>query len=97
LPFTAARRDADKLSGDELVNFVKRGANNPFRGQAAEVQLDAPEKTLVLFNLRRNGKTELYLGSGIRFGSSVKLDQRSQQNYEMIISDYKVGNQNIGY
>lgn len=97
LPFTAARRDADKLSGDELVSFIKRGANNPFRGQATEVKLAAPEKTLVLFNLRRNGKTELYLASGIRFGSDVKLDQRSQQNYEMIISDYRVGNPNIGY
>ncbi len=97
LPFTAARRDADKLSGDELVSFIKRGANNPFRGQATEVKLAAPEKTLVLFNLRRNGKTELYLASGMRLWSDVKLDQRSQQNYEMIISDYRVGNPNIGY
>lgn len=97
LPFTAARRDADKLSGDELVGFIKKWANNPYRGQTAEVKLNAPEKTLVLFNLRRNGKTELYLASGIRLWSDIKMDQRSQSNYEMIIADYRVGNPNIGY
>jgi len=97
LPFTAARRDADKLSWDDLVSFVKKWGNNPYRGQAAEVKLNAPEKTLILFNLRRNGRTELYLASGLRFWSDIKTDQYAQQNYEMIVSDYKVGNQNIWY
>lgn len=97
LPFTAVRRDAQKISGDEAVAFIKKWWNNPFRWQAQEIKLNAPEKTYMLFNLWRNGKTELYLASGIRLWSEVKQDQRSQQNYEMIISDYRVGNPNIGY
>jgi len=98
LPFTAARRDADKMSWDELTSFVKRWGNNPFRWQTtSEVNLNSIEKTLTLFNLRRNGRNELYLASGIRFWSDIKVDQYAQQNYEMIISDYRVGNTNIWY
>ena len=33
-----------------------------------------------------------FLSDGIRFGSKVKSDQYSLNNYEMIISDFVIGN-----
>lgn len=97
LPFVAIKKESDKMSGDEAVAYVKRGGSNPFYGAAQEVKLDAPQRAFVLFNLWRNNKSELYLSSGIRFGSSLKVDQWAQQPYEMIISDYKIGNANYTY
>jgi hypothetical protein len=47
---------------------------------------------LVLFNLRRDNKTYLYLSSGIGLKSGIKPDQRAQQPYTMVLSDYKIGN-----
>lgn len=96
LPFMAVRKDADKLTGQEAVDFIKRGGNSPFWGQAQEVKLKGPERVFVLFNFWRNNKTETYISSGIRFGSDVKTDYYAQQNYEMVLSDYKIGNY-LGY
>ncbi|MEI6774151.1 MAG: hypothetical protein WCL18_05110 [bacterium] len=56
------------------------------------VQLTSVQKVLVLFNLRRDNKTYLYISSGIGLKSDVKSDQRAQQPYTMILSDYKIGN-----
>lgn len=97
LPFKWAIRSSEKLANEDIVSFVKRGGNNPFRGNQAEIELQAPERVNVLFNIWRNNTNELYLSSGIRFGSKVRIDQRNPQNYEMIISDYKIGNSNYGY
>lgn len=96
LPFKGAARNAEKLAGDDLVKFVQRGGNSSFRGQEKEVKLSKPQRVLVLFNLWRNNTNELYMSSGIRFASDIKTDQRSTQNYEMIVSDYKIGNSNLG-
>jgi hypothetical protein len=96
LPFKWAIRNAEKLSWDDLVLFVKRWGNSPFRGKDKEIKLDAPQRVLVMFNVWRNNTSEVYLSSGIRFWSKVKVDQRATQNYEMIISDYKIGNSNFG-
>lgn len=97
LPFVAIKKESEKLTADEAVAYVKRGGNNPFYGVAQEVKLDAPKRAFVLFNLWRNNKSELYLSSGIRFGSSIKPDMWAQQPYEMVISDYKIGNPNYTY
>lgn len=97
LPFKGAVRSSEKLSNDDMVSFVKRGGNNPFRGNQAEIELQSPERVNVLFNVWRNNTNEVYLSSGIRFGSKVKLDQFNPQNYEMIISDYKIWNGSYGY
>lgn len=97
LPFVAIKKDSEKLSGDEAVDYIKKGGSNPFYGAAQEVALDAPQRAFVLFNLWRNNKNEMYLSSGIRFGSSLKTDVWAQQPYEMIISDYKIGNTNYTY
>jgi hypothetical protein len=90
LPFKGAVRSSEKLTNDDIVSFVKRGGNNPFRGNQAEIELQKPERVNVLFNVWRNNINEIYLSSGIRFGSKVRLDQRNPNNYEMIISDYKI-------
>lgn len=97
LPFKWAVRSSEKLTNEDVISFVKRGGNNPFRGNQAEIELQKPERVNVLFNVWRNNINEIYLSSGIRFGSKVRLDQRNPNNYEMIISDYKIGNGAYGY
>ncbi len=97
LPFKWAVRSSEKLTNEDIVSFVKRGGNNPYRGNQAEIELQKPERISVLFNVWRNNINEVYLSSGIRFGSKVKLDQFNPNNYEMIISDYKIGNGAYGY
>jgi len=93
LPFKAAKRNSEKLSGDDAVRILKNGWNSPFYAQTTTpIQFAAPQKVLVLFNLRRDNKTYLYLSSGIGLKSDVKQDQRAQQPYTMILSDYKIGN-----
>ena len=93
LPFKAAKRNSEKLSGDDAVRIIKNGGNSPFYGQTpTTIKFNAPEKVLVLFNLRRDNKTYLYLSSGIGLKSDIKVDQRAQQSYTMILSDYKIGN-----
>jgi len=93
LPFKAAKRNSEKLSGDDAVRIIKNGWNSPFYGQTpTTIKFNAPEKVLVLFNLRRDNKTYLYLSSGIGLKSDVKVDQQAQQSYTMILSDYKIGN-----
>ena len=97
LPFKGAVRSSEKLTNEDIVSFIKRGGNNQYRGNQAEIELQAPERVNVLFNVWRNNVNEMYLSSGIRLGSKVKVDQRNSQTYEMIISDYKIGNSNYGY
>jgi len=93
LPFKAAKRNSEKLSGDDAVRILKNWWNSPFYAQTATpITLAAPQKVLVLFNMRRDNKTYLYLSSGIGLKSDVKVDQRAQQPYTMILSDYKIGN-----
>lgn len=97
LPFKGAVRKADKMSADDISSYVKKGGNNPYRGQDSKVDLGKPQQILVLFSLRRNNINEMYLSSGIKFSTSLKPDQWAQQPYEMTLSDYKVGNNNYGY
>ena len=97
LPFKGAVRNAEKMSSDDFSSYIKKGGNNQYRGQEEKVNLGKPEQVLVLFNLRRNNITETYLSSGIKFTTSLKPDQRTQQSYEMTLSDYKIGNNNYGY
>lgn len=92
LPFKGIVKKSTEMSADETINFAKNWANSQFRGQATDIKLNKPEKVFMLFTLWRNNTSELYLSSGIRFGSNIKVDQRAQQPYEMIISDYKIGN-----
>jgi hypothetical protein len=97
LPFKWAIRNSEKVSQDELIHYIKRGGNNPYRGQNKEIQLETPQRIYVYANLWRNNTSELYLTSGIRFGSKIKPDVYAQTNYEMIIPDYKVFNNNMSY
>ena len=97
LPFKGASRNADKMSADDFGTYIKKGGNNPYRGQETKVALGKPQSVLVLFSLRRNNTTELYLSSGIKFTTNLKPDQWAQQPYEMTLSDYKIGNNNYGY
>ena len=97
LPFKWAVRTADKMSADDFSGYIAQGGNNPYRGTESTVSLGKPQQVLMLFSLRRNNTTEMYLSSGIKFTTNIKQDQRTQQNYEMTLSDYKIGNNNYGY
>ncbi len=97
LLFKWAVRSSEKITSEDMVSFIKRGWNNPFRGNQQEIELQKPEKVNVLFNIFRNNINELYLSSGIKLWSKVKIDQRNPQTYEMIISDYKIGNTSYWY
>lgn len=93
LLFKWAKRNSEKLLGDDAVRILKNGGNSPFYSQTSTpIKFAAPQKVLVLFNLRRDNKTYLYLSSGIWLKSSVKIDQYAQQPYTMVLSDYKIGN-----
>jgi len=93
LPFKAAKRNSEKLTGDDAVRILTNWGNSPFYGQTATtIKFAAPQKVLVLFNLRRSNKTYLYISSGIGLKSDLKQDQYTQQPYTMILSDYKIGN-----
>lgn len=35
-----------------------------------------------------------FLSDGIRLGSNVRVDQYQQTNYEMVVSDFIIGNNN---
>ena len=92
LLFKGSIKKSEKMTEENTLNLIKNWGNSPFRGQQSEIKLNKPERAYVLFTMWRNNTSELYISSGIRFGSSIKADQRAQQPYEMIISDYKIGN-----
>lgn len=93
LLFKWAKRNSEKLAGDDAVRILKNGGNAPFYAQTpTPVKFAAPQKVLVLFFLWRDNQNYNYLSSGIGLKSSVKVDRYAQQNYSMVISDYKIGN-----
>ena len=93
LSFKAAKRNSERLSGDDAVRILKNWGNSPFYTQTSTpVKFADPKKVFVLFSLWRDNKNYLYLSSGIGLKSDVKLDQYAQQPYTMILSDYKIGN-----
>jgi hypothetical protein len=93
LPFKAAKRNSEKLSGDDAVRILQNWGNSPYYSQTSTpISFAAPQKVLVLFNLRRDNKTYLYISSGIGLKSDVRIDQRNQQPYTMVLSDYRIGN-----
>ncbi len=92
LPFKAAKRNSDKVTGDDAVRILKNWGNSPFYGAPQTVKFKAPQKVYVMFNLWRDNKSYLYLASGIGLKSDIKVDQRAQQPYTMVLADYKIGN-----
>ncbi|MEI7919569.1 MAG: hypothetical protein WCH65_05210 [bacterium] len=81
------------MSGDDAVRILKNGGNSPFYNQTATpIKFAEPQKLLVLFSLWRDNKNYMYLSSGIGLKSDVKTDQYAQQQYTMVLSDYKIGN-----
>lgn len=93
LLFKAAKRNSEKLTGADAVRILTNWGNSPFYAQTpTTVKFADPQKILVLFNLRRDNKTYLYISSGIGLKSDVKQDQYTQQPYTMVLSDYKIGN-----
>lgn len=95
LLFRGARRTSEKVEAESVIKYIKNGGNSPFYGQAKEIVFAKPQRVFVLFDLWRNNQNERYISSGIRFASDVRLDQWQQQNYNMILSDYKIGNMNM--
>lgn len=99
LAFKWISKTAEKNTFEWLKKFVSQGGNNPYygsNGAEATVKLDTPERVLVYFNYYNpNGGTPRnFISDGIRLWSSLKQDMYSQQNYEMIVSDFVIGNNN---
>lgn len=98
LAFKGIAKTAEEVTFDGLKNFIAQGGNNPYygnNGNATTVKLQAPEHVLVYFDYYNNNSyPRKFLSDGIRLGSKIKQDQRSQTNYEMIISDFIIGNNN---
>ena len=92
LPFLASLKTSEKMSAEERIDFVKQGWNNPYRGETQKIKLTWPERVYVFFNLWRNNQTQLFISSGIKFSSDIKIDNYSQLPYQMVVSDYKIGN-----
>lgn len=92
LPFKVAKRNSEKVWSTDAVRILKNWGNSPFYGNPTTVKFTVPQKVLVLFNLWRDNKNYLYLSSWIGLHSALKVDQRAQQPYSMILSDYKIGN-----
>lgn len=92
LPFKGISKKSEKLSTDDAVRILENWWNSPFRWQTKEIKFASPEKVIVLFNLRRDNKNLLFMSSGIWLKSNIRPDQRAQQPYTMILSDYKIWN-----
>lgn len=97
LAFKGIAKTAEKNTLAGLKNFIAQWGNNPYRGAAnTTVKLNKPERVLVYFNyyppmwwVQRN-----FLSDGIRLGSNMRVDQYQQMNYEMVLSDFVIGNNN---
>lgn len=92
LPFKGISKKSEKVTKDDAVRILKNWWNSPFRWQAKEIKFTAPERVIVMFNVRRDNKNLLFMSSGIWLKSNMKPDQRAQQPYSMILSDYKIWN-----
>ena len=92
LPFKGVSKKSEKLATNDALRILTNWWNYPFRWQTKEIKFTSPEKVIVLFNLRRDNKNLLFMSSGIWLKSDIKPDQRAQQPYNMILSDYKIWN-----
>lgn len=99
LAFKGISKTAEKNTFEGLKKFISQWGNNAYygsNGAEATVKLDTPERVLVYFNYYtpNAGTPRNFISDGIRLGSNVRQDMYSQQNYEMIVSDYIIGNNN---
>jgi hypothetical protein len=99
LAFKWIAKTAEKNTFEGLKKFISQWGNNQYYGSnwtEATVKLDTPERVLVYFNYYvPNGTTPRnFISDGIRLWSTLKQDMYSQQNYEMILSDFIIGNNN---
>jgi hypothetical protein len=97
LAFKGIAKTAEKNTLVGLKKFIAQGGNSPYRGSAnSKIKLNTPERVLVYFNYfpPMGGVQRNFLSDGIRLGSNVRVDQYQQMNYEMIVSDFIIGNNN---
>ena len=99
LAFKWISKTAEKNTFEWLKKFISQWGNNPYygsNGAEATIKFDSPERVLVYFNYYNpnGGVQRNFISDGIRLWSNMRQDQWSQQNYEMIISDFVIGNNN---
>jgi hypothetical protein len=46
----------------------------------------------VLFTVQKGNTFDTYIWHGIKLASDVNIDQRATQPYQLVISDFKIGN-----
>ena len=77
------------------MKLIDNGGNNPYYGAEQTVTLEKPERVLVYFNYYvPNAPQRTLISDGIRLGSQMKQDQWNPLPYEMILSDFVIGNTN---
>ena len=97
LAFKGISKTAEKNTFEWLKKFISVWGNNAYYGSnwtETTIKLDTPECVLVYFNYYTPNASapRNFISDGIRLWSSVRQDMYAQQNYEMIISDFIIGN-----
>ena len=97
LAFKGISKTAEKNTFEWLKKFISVWGNNAYYGSnwtETTIKLDTPERVLVYFNYYTPNASapRNFISDGIRLWSSVRQDMYAQQNYEMIISDFIIGN-----
>lgn len=88
-------KDAKPMTSIQFINYIKRGWNNPYRGEKTTVTLWKPERIYTLVQDWRNNKSSTYIASATLFPSTMMTDVYSSLPYEMIVTDYKFANTNF--
>ena len=95
LAFTSVPKTAEQVSDQAALTLIDNGGNNPYYGAEQTVTLEKPERVLVYFNYYvPNAPQRTLISDGIRLGSQMKQDQWNPLPYEMILSDFVIGNTN---
>lgn len=99
LAFKWVAKTAEKNTFEWVKKFIDQGGNSPYygsNGNTTTVALDKPERVLVYFNYYElmSNVSRGFISDWVRLGSSVKQYDWSLQNYEMIVSDFIIGNNN---
>ncbi len=85
------------LTKTEIAKYIKKGWNNRYYGKKFTVKLGQPQDVYSIINDWTGGKNTMYISSAILLPSTLANDEfyTPWSMYEMLVSDYKIGNPNM--
>lgn len=95
LKVPGVQKDAKPMTQIQFINYVKKGWNNPYWGDKSTVKLWTPERVYTLVQDWRNNKSTTYIASATLFPTTMLTDIYSQQNYELLVTDFRFANGNL--